>query len=141
RGESLGDAQQRRRSGAVVISAVPDTILDRTRLHAAGSAPASGAIRSLDYFAFSIADVIVMRAESHIGVLQVGIGPFHKADPVPAPPRAPNPPPTPIVATAFPSSMAVVARAPSVRRYCASRPFGPWAPRKTTAFPFTSLPA
>ncbi len=72
--ERFRKRHHRHRPRSVVVRAVPDAIVGRPRRDAAGRAAAFARL------AVEISDVVVMRAERDIRILQTRIGAFHHGD-------------------------------------------------------------
>src|SRR5262249_880896 len=62
---------------------VPDAVLDRAVLDSADRASATGAVFRLDYLAFGISDMVVVRAESDVRLSEPWIGSLDDAYDIP----------------------------------------------------------
>ena len=81
-GERFRERHDRHGAGAVVVRAVPDAIVFRARRDAPRRARAARAVVAARNLAFGVSDVIVVRPERHVRVLQLRIATFDDADDV-----------------------------------------------------------
>src|SRR5438128_4959795 len=75
--ESFGDAHHCHRARAVIVRAVPDAVLDCAFGYCASRAGADRPVWPLSHLAFSVTDVIVVRAERDVCVFEFGVRAFN----------------------------------------------------------------